>query len=212
MSVLVLSETVWSSPLKISLHLRTHLAGIRLLLLRTFLAWPYWSSRVCDLIYLPSSFSMMWLSGGALVNIVPTNTCVSHKECWITLQQPRSSMWKPRWRYLSSVSNRVLLVYGPKNWGGATRVIVNPIPQLFSTLLSTVWQSLAWPENRKVGQSLPKDSEMDWMYVPAECVGSYCQAWRGINEVGPETVSLQDKADLLRSIYKLDKRREIINQ
>lgn len=50
------------------------------------------------------------------------------------------------------------------------------------------------------------------MYVLAECVESYCQARRGINEVGPETVSLQDRADLLRSIYKLDERWEIINQ
>lgn len=50
------------------------------------------------------------------------------------------------------------------------------------------------------------------MYVPAECVGSYCQARGGINEVGPETVSLQDRADLLRSIYKLDKRWELRNQ
>lgn len=149
MSVLVLSETVWSSPQKIPLHLLTHLAGVRLLLPRTFLAWLYWPSRVCHLIYLPSSFSMMWLSGGALVNIVPTKTCVSHKECWITLQQPRSSMWKPRWRYLSSVSNRVLLVYGPKNWGGTIRVIINVSPQLFDTLISTVWQPLGLTREQK---------------------------------------------------------------
>lgn len=83
--------------------------------------WPSWpcfkSPTVCEPIYLPSSLSMMWLSGGALVNTVPTKTWVPHKECWMTLQQPRSSMWKPRWQYLSSVSNSVLLVYGPKNWG-----------------------------------------------------------------------------------------------
>lgn len=69
-----------------------------------------------------------------------------------------------------------------------------------------------WPEKRKVGQSPPKDSERDWMYMPAECVRSYCQARGGIDEIGPETVFLQDRADLLRSIYKLDKRWEIINQ
>lgn len=50
------------------------------------------------------------------------------------------------------------------------------------------------------------------MYVLAECAGSYCQAGGGIDEVGPETVSLQDRADLLRSIYKLDERWEILNQ
>lgn len=161
----------------------------------------------------------MWLSGGALVNIVPTKTCVSHRECWITLQQPRSSMWKPRWRYRSSVSNRVLLVYGPKNW---ERTQIKPSASLLWSLFwdynnlshaylkfDSLWN---WSENRKVGQSLPKDSVMDSISALAECAGTYCQARGGINEVGPETVTLQDRADLLRSIYKLDKRWEIINQ
>lgn len=70
--------------------------------------------RAC--VHLPCNVFIVGVSGGALVNIVPTKACVPHNECRITLQQPRSSIWKPRWRYLSSVSYSVLLVYGPKYW------------------------------------------------------------------------------------------------
>lgn len=70
--------------------------------------------RAC--VHLPCNVFIVGVSGGALVNIVPTKACVAHNECRITLQQPRSSIWKPRWRYRSSVSYSVLLVYGPKYW------------------------------------------------------------------------------------------------
>lgn len=70
--------------------------------------------RAC--VHLPCNVFIVGVSGGALVNIVPTKACVPHNECRITLQQPRSSIWKPRWRYRSSVSYSVLLVYGPKYW------------------------------------------------------------------------------------------------
>lgn len=159
----------------------------------------------------------MWLSGGALVNSVPTKTWVPHKECWITLQQPRSSMWNPRWRYLSSVSNSVLLVYGPKNWGethippSASSLLVLLIIWFhkFSAHWCQQYNSLwIWSENTNIWQSLPEglvdsiDVLVEWDSV----WGSYCQARGGINEVSPETFSLQDRADLLRSIYELDKR------
>lgn len=77
------------------------------------------------LVQLPCNFFMIGLAGGAVVNIVPTKTCVSHKECLITLQHPRSSIWNPRWRYRSSVSNSVLLVNGPKNWWWTHKSIRN---------------------------------------------------------------------------------------
>lgn len=135
----------------------------------------------------------MWPSGGALVNIVPTKTWVPHKECWITLQQPRSSMWKPRWQYLSSVSNSASLVYGPKNWGETH------IPPSLLVLLSL---------HQYMTKSSWRFSGLSWCACWVDrWVGSYCQARGGIDEVSPETLSVQDRADLLRSIYELDKRR-----
>lgn len=158
----------------------------------------------------------MWLSGGALVNTVPTKTRVPHKECWITLQQPRSSMWKPRWEYRSSVSNSVLLVYGPKNWGdthippsGSSLLILLIIwSHNFSARWSQQSDSLwVWSENTNMTKSSWRFSGLSWCACRVGwCVGSYCQARGGIDEVSPETFSLQDRADLLRSIYKLDKR------
>lgn len=82
-------------------------------------------SSILELVQLPCNFFIMGLAGGALVNIVPTKTCVPHKECLITLQHPRSSIWNPRWRYRSSVSNSVLLVNGPKNWWWTHKGIIN---------------------------------------------------------------------------------------
>ena len=53
---------------------------------------------------------------GALVKMVPTIAYDPQRWWEITLQQPKSRMLNPRWLYRSSVSNKVLLVCGPKNW------------------------------------------------------------------------------------------------
>lgn len=68
--------------------------------------------------YLSSALVICEISGwstGALVKRQLTKACVPHTEWRITLQQPRSSIWKPSFLYLSSVSNSVALVWGPLN-------------------------------------------------------------------------------------------------
>ena len=86
------------------------------------------SFTVLTSVQLPCNFFITRLPGGASVNIVPTKTRVPHRACRITLQQPRSSIWKPSCRYRSSVSNSVLLVYEPKNCRGTRTIVTYRLP------------------------------------------------------------------------------------